>query len=31
MPYEVVELVAEAVSKDRVVDGPGAAFYLGIG
>jgi hypothetical protein len=24
MAYEVVELVAEAVSKDRVVDGPAA-------
>jgi hypothetical protein len=26
--YEVVELVAEAVSKDRVVDGLAAPFYL---
>jgi hypothetical protein len=25
--YELVELVAEAVSKDRVVDGPPAPFY----
>jgi hypothetical protein len=28
MAYEVVELVAEAVSKDRVVDGLAAPFYL---
>jgi hypothetical protein len=28
MAYEVVELVAEAVSKDRVVDGPSAPIYL---
>ena len=26
--YEVVELVAEAVSKDRVVDGLATPFYL---
>lgn len=28
MAYEVVELVAEAVSKDRVIDGPAAPVLL---